>query len=62
MKSIFIDCNDQLALVWDMVVRPDDPKIDVNRKPFAREDLPHVLNGYEIALDDHSYKIGRAHV
>ncbi len=55
MKSIFIDCNDQLALVWDMVVRPDDPKIDVNRKPFAREDLPHVLNGYEIALDDHSY-------
>ncbi len=55
MKSIFIDCNDQLAPVWDMVVRPDDPKIDVNRKPFAREDLPHVLNGYEIALDDHSY-------
>jgi D-3-phosphoglycerate dehydrogenase len=55
MKSIFIDCNDQLAPVWDMVVRPDDPKIDVNRKPFAREDLPHVLNGYGIALDDHSY-------
>ena len=55
MKSIFIDCNDQLAPVWDMVVRPDDPKIDVNRKPFAREDLPHVLNGNEIALDDHSY-------
>jgi D-3-phosphoglycerate dehydrogenase len=55
MKSIFIDCNDQLAPVWDAVVRPDDPKIDVNRKAFAREDLPHVLNGYEIALDDHSY-------
>jgi D-3-phosphoglycerate dehydrogenase len=55
MKSIFIDCNDQLAPVWDAVVRPDDPKIDVNRKAFAREDLPRVLNGYEIALDDHSY-------
>jgi D-3-phosphoglycerate dehydrogenase / 2-oxoglutarate reductase len=55
MKSIFIDCNDQLAPVWDMVVRADDPKIDVNRKAFAREDLPRVLNGYEIALDDHSY-------
>jgi D-3-phosphoglycerate dehydrogenase len=55
MKSIFIDCNDQLAPVWDKVVRPDDPKIDLNRKPFAREDLPRVLNGYEVALDDHSY-------
>ncbi len=55
MKSIFIDCNDQLAPVWDKVVRPDDPKIDINRKAFAREDLPRVLNGYEIALDDHSY-------
>ncbi len=55
MKSIFIDCNDQLAPVWDKVIRPDDPKIDVNRKAFAREELPRVLSGYEIALDDHSY-------
>ncbi len=55
MKSIFIDCNDQLAPVWEKVVRPDDPKIDVNRQAFAREELPRVLAGYEIALDDHSY-------
>jgi D-3-phosphoglycerate dehydrogenase len=55
MKSIFIDCNDQLAPVWDKVIRPDDPKIDVNRKAFAREELPRFLSGYEIALDDHSY-------
>jgi len=55
MKSIFIDCNDQLAPVWDKVVRPDDPVIDVNRKAFAREDLPRILSGYAVALDDHSY-------
>jgi len=55
MKSLFIDCNDQLAPVWTKVYRADDPKIDVNRTPFAREDLPRVLAGYEIALDDHSY-------
>jgi D-3-phosphoglycerate dehydrogenase len=55
MKSLFIDCNDQLAPVWAKVIRPDDPKIDVNRTPFAREDLPHVLADYDIALDDHSY-------
>jgi D-3-phosphoglycerate dehydrogenase len=55
MKTIFIDCNDQLAPVWQSVLRADDPKIDVNRKAFAREELPRVLAGYDIAIDDHSY-------
>ena len=55
MKTIFLDCNDQLAPVWNMIVRPDDPKIDVNMTPFARDELPRVLAGYEIAIDDHSY-------
>ena len=55
MKSIFIDCNDQLSPVWERVVQADDPPIDVNRKAFARDDLPRVLDGYDVALDDHSY-------
>lgn len=55
MKSIFLDCNDQLAPVWARVIRPDDPKIDVNREVFARDDLPRVIRGYDIAIDDHSY-------
>lgn len=55
MKSIFIDCNDQLSPVWERVVRADDPPIVVNRKAFARDDLPRVIDGYDVALDDHSY-------
>ena len=55
MKSIFLDCNDQLAPVWARVIQPDDPPIAVNETPFAREDLTRVLDGYDIALDDHSY-------
>jgi D-3-phosphoglycerate dehydrogenase len=55
MKALFIDCNDQLAPVWTKVVRPDDPPIDLNMTQFAREDLPRVLDGYAVALDDHSY-------
>jgi D-3-phosphoglycerate dehydrogenase len=55
MKAIFIDCNDQLAPVWAEVIRPDDPKIDLNQTPFAREELARVLGDYEVALDDHSY-------
>jgi D-3-phosphoglycerate dehydrogenase len=55
MKTIFMDCNDQLAPVWESVLKPDDPKIDVNRKAFAKDDLPSVIRGYDIAIDDHSY-------
>jgi D-3-phosphoglycerate dehydrogenase / 2-oxoglutarate reductase len=55
MKSLFIDCNDQLAPVWDSVIRPDDPPIEINRKPYALADLPVVLKGYDICVDDHSY-------
>ena len=55
MKALFLDCNDQLAPVWQRVLRPDDPPIDVNRQPFASEELPRLLAGYDIAIDDHSY-------
>jgi D-3-phosphoglycerate dehydrogenase / 2-oxoglutarate reductase len=55
LKSLFIDCNDQLAPVWDSVARPDDPPIDVNRKPYALAELPRVLKGYDVCVDDHSY-------
>ncbi len=55
MKALFVDCNDQLAPVWQRVLRSGDPTIDVNRKPFAAADLPHLLNGYDICIDDHSY-------
>jgi D-3-phosphoglycerate dehydrogenase / 2-oxoglutarate reductase len=55
MKALFLDCNDQLAPVWQHVLRADDPPIDVNRKPFAQAELPRVLDGYDIAIDDHSY-------
>ncbi len=55
MRALFLDCNDQLAPVWQRVLRPGDPPIDVNRKPFERAELPAVLKGYDIAIDDHSY-------
>ena len=55
MKTIFLDCNDQLAPVWARVIRADDPEIDVNRAAFARDELPRVIGGYDIAIDDHSY-------
>jgi D-3-phosphoglycerate dehydrogenase / 2-oxoglutarate reductase len=55
MKSLFIDCNDQLAPLWQQVLRADDPPIAVNRTVFAPDDLPGLLEGYAICIDDHSY-------
>jgi len=55
MKSIFIDCNNQLAPVFARVRRPDDPPIAVNSDAFQSADLPRLLAGYDVCLDDHSY-------
>ncbi len=55
MKSIFIDCNDQLDAVFNRVYRPDDPPIVVNTKPVPAAELPRLIDGYDICLDDHSY-------
>jgi D-3-phosphoglycerate dehydrogenase len=55
MKSIFIDCNDQLDAVFARVYRSDDPPIALNTTPFKPDDLPRLLDGYEVCLDDHTY-------
>jgi D-3-phosphoglycerate dehydrogenase / 2-oxoglutarate reductase len=55
MKTLFIDCNQQLEPVWHKVLRPDDPPIDINTKPFERTELALVLAGYDVCIDDHSY-------
>ena len=55
MKSIFIDCNHQLEPIWRRVHRAGDPAITVNTAPYKVEDLPTLLDGYDVALDDHSY-------
>jgi hypothetical protein len=51
MRALFLDCNDQLAPVWQRVLRPGDPAIDVNRKAYDRAELPRVLKGYDICID-----------
>ena len=55
MKTIFIDCNEQLGAVWKLVHRADDPPVTINTAPFQRDDLPKVVDDYEVVIDDHSY-------
>jgi D-3-phosphoglycerate dehydrogenase len=55
MKTLFIDCNQQLGPVFERVHGPGDPAIAVNEAPFVSADLPTLLAGYPICIDDHSY-------
>jgi D-3-phosphoglycerate dehydrogenase len=55
MRTIFVDCNNQLDQVFARVHRGDDPPIEVNTAPFQPADLPRLLAGYDICMDDHSY-------
>jgi D-3-phosphoglycerate dehydrogenase len=55
MKTLFLDCNDQLAPIFQRVTRAGDPTIAVNREPYDRAEIPRLLAGYEICVDDHSY-------
>jgi D-3-phosphoglycerate dehydrogenase len=55
MKSIFIDCNHQLEPVWRRVHGAGDPPIAVHTAPFKSDDLPRLLDGCDVVLDDHSY-------
>jgi D-3-phosphoglycerate dehydrogenase len=55
VKTIFIDCNDQLDQVFARVHRPGDPPIVVNTVPVEAAALPRLIDGYEICVDDHSY-------
>jgi D-3-phosphoglycerate dehydrogenase / 2-oxoglutarate reductase len=55
MKTLFVDCNPKFELVFRRVHRADDPPVAVNNHPFARTDLPRLLDGYDICIDDHSY-------
>ena len=43
MKTIFIDCNDQLDAVFARVYRTDDPPIVVNTKPFEKLEIPKAV-------------------
>ncbi len=57
MKAKFLDCNDDLGGVFDKVFRPgQDFPVEVNRQArITPEELPRLLDGYAIAIDDHSY-------
>ena len=55
MNGAFVDANESLAVIFERLGRPDDPKVRIHRDPDVTSDqLPKVLDGAAIAIVDHT--------
>ena len=55
MRGVFVDANEALAVIFERLTKPGDPKVDIHRDPDVTSDqLPKVLDGAEIAIVDHT--------
>ena len=55
MRGVFVDANELLAVIFERLEKPGDPKVRINRNPdIVANDYPKVLDGAEIAVVDHT--------
>jgi D-3-phosphoglycerate dehydrogenase len=55
LRGVFVDANQSLALIFERLEKPGDPKIRIHRDPDLTSDqYPKVLDGAEIAIVDHT--------
>jgi D-3-phosphoglycerate dehydrogenase len=55
VRGVFVDANESLALIFERLEKPGDPKVRIHRDPDIKSDqLPKVLDGAEIAIIDHT--------
>lgn len=55
MSAIFLDCNDDMLPLWERILTPDDPAVQVNMSPGQPADVPALLAGHDICINDHTY-------
>ncbi|WP_407175950.1 NAD(P)-dependent oxidoreductase [Bradyrhizobium sp. STM 3562] len=55
MRGVFVDANESLAVIFERLQQPGDPKVRINRNPdLTPDEWPQVLDGAEIAVVDHT--------
>ena len=55
MRGVFVDANESLAVIFERLGKPGDPKVHINRDPDITPDqYPKILDGAEIAVVDHT--------
>lgn len=56
MRAAFIDANASLAAVMRKLHRADDLLMDIHETPdITPDDLPGVLKGVQIMINDHTH-------
>ena len=55
MPTIFLDCTDDMAPLWQRVQQAGDPEVTVNMAPGQPANVPALLAGYDTVIDDHTY-------
>jgi D-3-phosphoglycerate dehydrogenase len=55
MRGVFVDANESLAIIFERLAKPGDPKVAIHRDPDITSDqYPGILDGAEIAIVDHT--------
>jgi D-3-phosphoglycerate dehydrogenase len=55
VRGVFVDANESLAVIFERLEKPGDPRVRIHRDPDIKSDqLPKVLDGAEIAIIDHT--------
>ena len=55
MRGVFVDANESLAVIFERLEKPGDPKVRIHRDPDLTSDqYPQVLDGAEVAIVDHT--------
>jgi D-3-phosphoglycerate dehydrogenase len=55
VHGVFVDANESLAVIFERLEKPDDPKVRINRDPDIKSDqYPKLLDGAAIAIVDHT--------
>jgi len=55
VRGVFVDANESLAVIFERLEKPGDPKVRIHRDPdITPEQYPALLDGAEIAIVDHT--------
>src|SRR5436305_6499562 len=55
MRGVFVDANESLAVIFERLEKPGDPKVLIHRDPdITSAQYPAILNGAEIVIVDHT--------
>jgi D-3-phosphoglycerate dehydrogenase len=55
VRGVFVDANESLAVIFERLAKPGDPKVAIHRDPdIISDQYPGILDGAEIAIVDHT--------